>query len=161
MLIFIKKEDIEDEIYVSKDNSLIKFIRKNFELEGQVCKTEYHNNIDTLEKLDNRTINTGLARMEKINHDNEMGALPIFITLFVFMFTFMGTHYKDGIMKDYPEWGPFIGLIVIIGAALCITFKINKTIKETRKNKMTANYFSILLKGIKEDKKNMDNKRSV
>lgn len=157
-LVYLKRKDIENKIYVSKDSSLIEFIHENFELEGPVCKCEYHNNMNTLEKLNNRTINTGLARMERIKNDNDIGWLPIYITLFLFMFTFMGPLYKEEIMEKITFWGPLIGVTIIIGGSLIVTNSVKKTVKLTGHNKMTANYFSELLKEIKEDKKNMNNK---
>lgn len=187
---FMKLKEIEKQIYSSEDKELVMFIRDNFEQISPLSdykqiknKCKYKNNINTLEKLDNRSINIGLARMASIKEAGDLGWLsnPMrLIILIIATLTTILTIYLPKVFSlllkmfpNLPNIFPFsffyidndiisvivalISLLFIIG----VSSNITKTIKESRDKRMTSSYFTELLSRIKEDNKNKEEEGDI
>lgn len=139
-------KELKNMIYLTNDECLLEFIQKEFEsiCFGATTIQKYKNNIDTLKKLDQDTINAGIARMERIVEGNDPTksiSMPIAILLAMvsvyctFIFSLKGGLYS------------FIFNILIYALLfLYISFFIGKSLKK----RSTAVFFKKLLEFTKE-----------
>lgn len=100
-------------IISESDEKFIEYIRVNFESKRTVNVSDYRNNLDVLNKLDDDTLTTGIARIEAIE------SLFSSIKSLSFIFTLIAaivTYYKElakSIFGD-NEFSNFLPLVITI-----------------------------------------------